>query len=144
MKATHTLPILDIDTGMTSAQLLRGAALYIQRHGWIIGEFFDLLSDEQFPPACSIGAINIAAHGRPILCSDDQADDTNTDAAIKAVRVFASFLDSEYGQPGNDTSAIDIVSDWNDGNDRTVDEVIDMLREAADDWDRTHTTGGTR
>jgi hypothetical protein len=32
MKATHQPPTLDHEAGMTPADLLRGAALYLQRH----------------------------------------------------------------------------------------------------------------
>ena len=148
MKATHIPQILDLDTGMTPADLLRGAALYLTRHGWEQGEFFDLMFEDAFPPACSLGAINICAHGRPILCSDDAAEDPNTDAAIRAMRVLAAYLDPDYVQNVDIFayvgSAIDIVSGWNDHEDRTMAEVIETLTDAADDWDRAHTTGGAR
>ncbi len=158
MKATHKpaipadlcTPIPDItDPVMTPAVLLRGAALYLRRHGWTVGEFFDLLTEATFPPACSLGAINMCAHGRPILCSDDGAQDDDTDAAIVAMRVFAASLDPDYGFGSADygqgsSSAIDIVSGWNDDPTRTLDDVVQALTEAADDWDRTHPTGGAR
>ncbi|MEU7908983.1 hypothetical protein [Actinoplanes sp. NPDC049118] len=148
MKATHTPPILDLDTGMTPADLLRGAARYLFMHGWKQGDFFDLLSDKPFPPACSLGAINICAHGRPILCSDDESQDADTDAAITAMRVLAAYLDPDYSTTVDIfaymTSAIDIVSGWNDEDDRTIGEVIETLTDAADNWDRAHTTGGAR
>ncbi len=151
MKATHNPPIpadlntpgLDlVDPVLTPAVLLRGAALYLQRHGWIRGEFFDLLTEAAFPPACSLGAINICAHGRPILCSDDGSQDTDTDAAITAMRVLAATLDPDYGT--GETSAIDIVSAFNDHPDRTLDDIVQALTEAADDWDRAHPAGGAR
>lgn len=144
MKATHTLPHLELDTAMTPADLLRGAALYLRRHGRITGEFFDLFADTAFPPACTLGAINICAHGRPILSSDDGTQDDDTDAAIRAMRVFAAFLDTDYNIGVNDTSAIDIISAFNDNPDTTDDHIILALTEAADDYDRTHPTGGAR
>ena len=159
MKATHkpaipadlSTPIPDVtDPVMTPAVLLRGAALYLRWHGWTAGEFF-ANSDQHrpFPAACSLGAINICAHGRPILCSDDGAQDDDTDAAIIAIRVFAASLDPDYGLGSADygqgsSSAIDIVSGWNDDPARTADDVIQALTEAADDWDRTHPAGGAR
>jgi hypothetical protein len=33
---------------------------------------------------------------------------------------------------------------WNDDKGRTLTEVIEALTDAADDWDRTHHTGGAR
>ncbi len=147
MKATHNPPTLDPDTGATPAELLRAAAVYLTRHGWVQGDFFDLLSEAAFPPACSLGAINICAHGRPILGSDDTADDVHTDAAIRAMRVLAAYLDPDYGtidEPTLSVSAIDVVSGWNDYDGRTLDEVVECLTDAADDYDRVHPAGGTR
>src|SRR4051812_18776365 len=106
MKATHKpaipadlcTPIPDlVDPVMTPAVLLRGAAVYLQRHGWTTGEFFaNSEQNRPFPAACSLGAINICAHGRPILCCDDDAQDEDTDAAIAAMRVLAALLYPEY------------------------------------------------
>jgi hypothetical protein len=144
MKATHHPPHLEPDTGMTPADLLRGAALYLRRHGRITGEFFDLLTDAAFPPACTLGAINICAHGRAILCSDDGSQDADTDAAITAARLLAAWLDVDYASGNIAVSAIDIVSGFNDDPDTTDDDAINALTEAADDWDRTHPTGGVR
>ena len=140
----HLEPPDTADPALTPADLLRGAALYLWRHGWLQGDFFDLLDDQPFPRACTLGAINICAHGRPILGSDDTAEDDLTDAAIRAMRVLAAHLDPDYGQPDNPTSAIDIVSGWNDDDCRTLPDVVDALRDAADDYDRTHPTGGAR
>ena len=147
MKATHQPPTIVIDQDVTPADLLRGAARYLSRYGWLQGDFFNLLTKANFPPTCSLGAINIAAHGRPILGSDDTADDQLTDNAIRAMRVLAAHLYPEYGnvdEPTFKVSAIDIVSGWNDAEDRTLAEVIETLTDAANDWDRAHTTGGAR
>jgi hypothetical protein len=142
MKATHNPPILD--TGMTPADLLRGAAAYIEIYGRTTGEFFDVLADQQFPPACAAGAIGICAHGRPVLCSDDTTDDTASDAAIAAMRIFAASLDGDYANGDHSTSAIDIIGSFNDNQTITDTDVILALNEAADDWDRAHPTGGAR
>ncbi len=144
MKATHNLPALDHDMSVTPADLLRGAALYLRRHGRITGEFFDLVADAAFPPACTLGAINICAHGRPILCSDDGTQDADTDAAITAARLLAASLDSDYATGNTAVSAIDIIAGFNDDPDTTDDDAINALTEAADDYDRAHTTGGAR
>ena len=148
MKATHTPPTCDTDTGLTPADLLRGAALYLSRHGWTQHQFFDLLANTgTFPPACASGAIIAAATGTcPTsgLLDSDSADDRETDAAIRAMRVFANWLDGGY-QPveGFPVSSIDVIGDWNDADDRTCDEVTDALTAAADDCDHT-SIGGAR
>jgi hypothetical protein len=121
--ARHLDPPATADPELTPALLLRGAALYLQRHGRTTGEFFDLLSDEAFPPACAGGAVNIAAHGRPILSSDDGTEDAVTDAAITALRVFAAYLDTDYATGSGEVSAIDIVAAFNDDPNRTDQEV---------------------
>ena len=145
MKATHNLASdTTTDLALTPAALLRGAALYLQQHGWTRGEFFDLLESQPFPRACALGAINICAHGRPILASDDGSEDLNSDAAITAMRVLAAFLDTGYATGAADTSAIDIVAAFNDDPATTFDELIDMLNEAADDWDKAHGDRGAR
>src|SRR3954449_9617454 len=98
------------DPALTPALLLHCAARSLETYGRTTGEFFDLLSDQPFPPACAGGAINIAAHGRPILCSDDGSQDADTDAAITAARLLAASLDADYANGNTAVSAIDIVS----------------------------------
>jgi hypothetical protein len=62
MHPTHSqLPGAHI--GVTPAAVLRGAAAYLQRHGWIRGAYYDA-TDHPFPAACAVGAIGMAAHGR--------------------------------------------------------------------------------
>ena len=147
MKATHIPATLDPDTTLTPAVLLRGAADYLTRNGWIQGDFFDLVTEANYPPACSMGAINFCAHGRAILGSDDTAEDPKTDAAIQAMRVFAAHLNIDYTDPESvafKTSAVDLIGDWNDDKGRTLAEVVEALHDAANDWETTHHTGGAR
>jgi hypothetical protein len=140
---------------MRPSALLRGAAIYLGAHGWTQHQFFDLLAatDGPFPPACTSGAIMTAAHGYcPAsgiaangMATIDAGDDPASDAAIRALRVFAAWLDLEYSPNGcYDTSAIDIIGDWNDYDGRSLDEVIETLMDAANDWETTHHTGGAR
>jgi hypothetical protein len=149
VKATHNPPTPaalahltmpdNADPALPPSLLLRCAATYIDTYGRTTGEFFDLLADTTFPPACASGAINIAAHGRPALCADTDADDAVTDAAITAMRVLAASLDPDYGT--GETSAIDIIAAFNDHPDTTDTDVITALNEAADEWDHLHPGG---
>lgn len=149
MKATHTPPTTTAEPGITPADLLHGAALYLTAHGWTQGQFFDLLADTDgpFPPACASGAIMTAATGRCLadgIYTLDGDDNPETIAAIRAMRVFAGFLDLEYSPAVSPISAIDVIGDWNDYDGRTLDEVVECLTDAANDWQTAHTTGGTR
>jgi hypothetical protein len=150
MKATHNPPTLDDDPTMTPAALLRGAALYLQRHGWTQGQFFELLADTDgpLPPACTSGAINICVIGRPALAADvSDTDPDESAAAITAMRVFAAYLDPDYtfhDLTCLGPSAIDVIGDWNDDKGRTLDDVVQALNEAANDWETAHPTGGAR
>lgn len=150
MKPTRQ-PTTDTTTDpMNPAALLRGAVLYLQSHGWTQGQFFDLSIewDGPFVPACASGAIMTAAHGYcpPFGWISIDADPTpEADAAIRAMRVLAAWLDLEF-TPNSAycASAIDVIGDWNDYDGRTLDEVIETLTDAADDWDGAHPTGGAR
>ena len=146
MNPTHyLLQKPPIDPALTPAALLRGAALYLERHGWTTGEIFAPATEENsLPNACAIGAINVAAHGRPVLSSLDGTDDDLTNAAILAMRVFAVWLDPDYKFGINGTSAIDIIGDWNDHTGRIAAEVIEALRDAANEWDGIDPTGGAQ
>ena len=162
MKDTHT-PIEarpttdpDLDAELTPAALLHGAAVYLHRHGWTQGEVFDLvggpdpdtaiIDDENigplWPKACAVGAINMAGYGRCMLTADTEPTDDEARPVIRALRVFAATIDPDYDPC--ETSAVDVIGDWNDAEDRTRDDVIQALHDAADDWDRIHTTGGAR
>ncbi|MEV4283267.1 DUF6197 family protein [Actinoplanes xinjiangensis] len=145
----QTTPTPDLDPVMTPADLLRGAALYLQHHGWTRHQFYDLTADTDgpFPPACTSGAIMTAATGRcPAngMCTLDDENSATIDV-IRAMRVFAAWVDLEYSPTnGYGTSAIDVIGDWNDYDGRTLDEVLETLTDAADNWDGIHHTGGAR
>ncbi|WP_433789317.1 DUF6197 family protein [Actinoplanes sp. CA-252034] len=151
MKATRqTTPTPDLDATMTPADLLRGAAVYLQQHGWTRHQFFDMTADTAgpFPPACASGAIMTAATGRSLatgMLVIDGDDTAEAIAAIRAMRVFAAWIDLEYtANDGYGNSAIDVIGDWNDFADRTLNEVIEALTDAANEWDTIHHTGGAR
>lgn len=128
----------------TPAATLRDAALYLERHGWTQGLFFDLASDGPFPPACAMGAIRMAVYGST-SADTDTINSVQPALVVNTYRHFAGYLDpvliADLDQrPDASYSASDIIGDWNDCADRTAAEVITILRDAADDWDRTHTT----
>jgi hypothetical protein len=138
------------DPAMNPGDLLRGAALYLKHHGWTQHQFYDLTADFNgpFPPACTSGAIMTAATGLCLangMCTLDGDENPETLDAMRAMRLFAAWIDLEYiPNASYGTSAIDVIGDWNDYDGRTLDEVIETLTDAADDWDGIHHTGGAR
>jgi hypothetical protein len=144
MNPTQNQPTAEVD--VTPAQVLRDAALYLQRHGWTQGALYD---DHLavIPPACAVGAIRCAIFGGPIVTATcDQMTQLDPIVGVLADHVHDTGNDTpadtgEWGSvPGDSPNAI--VTDWNDAHGRTANEVIASLRTAADDWDRIH--GGTR
>ncbi|WP_456049081.1 DUF6197 family protein [Actinoplanes sandaracinus] len=143
MQATHNPPLTASDTGMTPAELLRGAALYLQHRGWTTHQFYDLVGGDAgpFPPACAVGALYVAAYGNIRLFIYDQLAKPG-DAVRAAGRFFAAYLDPEYDTTG--TTYIDVISDWNDFEGQTLADVIEALTDAATEWDGIHCAGGAR
>jgi hypothetical protein len=149
MKPTHQPTASTAsDDPMRPSALLRGAAVYLCTHGWTQHQFYDLVADTDgpFPPACASGAIMTCATGRCLatgIYTLDGDEDPETLAAIRALRVLAAYLEPDYTGDLYETSAIDVIGDWNDHDGRTLDEVIETLTDAATDWDTTH-AGGAR
>src|SRR5690349_14335077 len=127
MNPTHQPTTTSAPDPMRPSALLRGAATYLHAHGRTQHQFYDLVSDTDrpFPPACASGAIMTCATGRCLatgIHALDGGEDPVTLAAIRALRVFAAWLDLEYAPTGcYQTSAIDVIGDWNDHHGRTRD-----------------------
>jgi hypothetical protein len=144
------------DTGITEvtpAVILRGAARYLQLHGWIQGLLY--ADDPSLTPAaCGLGAIGMAAFGRRLPTYEDvpapaewrdynRACDALDDYLNLTGAKAAAFLD-DIDHWADETTDGAEVNDWNDEIGRTADEVIAALNAAADQWDNTHVAGGAR
>lgn len=129
---TTTTPAAEI----TPAVILRGAARYLELHGWHRGDAFQPDTGRPFPPACALGAIQAAVTG-----TANRVTSADIPAMCSAELVLAAHLDDDPDRL--DTDPFELIGDWNDHADRTAAQVITALTEAADDWDRIH-TGGTR
>ncbi len=121
---------------LTPADVLTGAALYIERHGLHQGEMF---TDPTAltPPACLQGAIRMAA------CGGTAIDYTPGTAALveECIELLAEYL-CGLDYPVVHTAPGDCVADWNDTPGRTADHVIAALRAVARQWE--HTFDGIR
>jgi hypothetical protein len=125
----------------TPAQVLWGAADHIDTYGWYQGGLYAPDVDEEHPPACAIGAILIAAHGRPgrVHYTAHHPADTAVWAALAVLAGYVQdHLDLEP-TPSDDLVAHEgVIGDWNDVTRRTITDVTTALRAAAAHWDRLH------
>ncbi|MEU0156475.1 DUF6197 family protein [Micromonospora fulviviridis] len=143
MKATQKSPAL---APVTPADLLRMAALYLRRHGWHQGTYYNSITDTLTPPACAAGAIGIACAGHTVEHFAQLAPDALADY-LATLAAFVDYLDAFYPLflVDEDGFVIDEHTSpysWNDDPARTAEQVITALDAAADEWDRLHTQGG--
>jgi hypothetical protein len=125
----------------TPADILRGAALYLERHGWTQGVFFDFDTPRPTPtpPACAFGAIHIATFGTTSTEPVDRADYDDPDVTLRtqAERCLVGYLDLDLTHDGI-VASHDLIMRWNDQDHATAEQVINDLRAAAQEWDDTH------
>ena len=143
----HPTQQQSLERSETPAAVLRHAAIYLWRYGWIKAAFYhqpDPDLELPFPPACTVGAIRAAVFGQPMDALYDttgsQLDDPNhtklVDQCIAAQRVLAKEVDPEFDPDMSGT--LDVIADWNDTTERTIADVLIALYCAADDWDAVH------
>ncbi|MGY0004120.1 DUF6197 family protein [Micromonospora sp. I033] len=145
MKATQKPPTTE---QVTPADLLRMAALYLRRHGWHQGTYYNALFPADFltPPACAAGAIGIACAGRKVE-HFSQLDGGTLADYLATLAAFVDYLDAFHPLFLVDEDGFVIDEhispySWNDDPTRTADQVIAALESAADECDRLHTQGG--
>ena len=118
----------------TAAQVLRDAALYLERHGWIQGAYYDATSGSFTPPACLVGAIGMACYGGPVDAPAQHFDDPGFLDFEEAVLHLDRYLMVEDGSESyefNDAKgrrAEDVTRVLRDAASRPADELIDALR----------------
>lgn len=139
MQATHNRPTTAStpDVEPTPADVLRGAARYLENHGWAKGDFFAAAPNTSLPfPAADVcGAICVAATGTVVAPSGMHGPDAHL--ALRAMAQLATYL--EYDDINVDRPDIAyLIGDWNDDDNRGIDEVVDALDAAADDWEHQH------
>ena len=122
----------------TPAALLRSAADYLNTHGWHQGGLYAPATDGtgRLRPACAIGALHYAAHGRPFNGDNPDAWFALTDPAITALGEYL-----EDAPPWDRDTLPDyrlMVAEWNDDQHTTLGHVLDVLAAAADRWTAHH------
>ena len=129
MHATLT----NADVRATPADTLRGAALYLQRHGWTRFSYFD--GERPTPPACAQGAIVVASYGVATEHPYSQ-DSPQRRLFARTIKFFDDYIRSLVTSLDDEDYNATV---WNDHPGRTAAEVITTLRNAAERWDATHT-----
>ena len=107
----------------TAPQVLRSAALYLERHGWIQGAYYDLTSTCFTPAACLVGAIGMVCYGGPVDAPAQHFDDPGYLDFEEAVLHLDRWLLVNDGSESYE---------FNDAKGRTVQDVTHVLRQAAD------------
>jgi hypothetical protein len=106
----------------TTARVLRSAATYLERHGWIQGVYYDATSGSFTPPACLVGAIGMVCYGGPVDAPAQQFDDPgflDFEAAVLHLDRYLLVEDSSEAY------------EFNDAKGRRVEDVTHVLRDAA-------------
>ena len=141
MNRTQNLTDSAADTAdlsvVTPADILRGAARYLEEHGWTQHLYYEGGPEDAFPPACIDGAIGMAAYGRVTMIPGDESHDPGYRDYNLALTYFNGYLadNGAYVDPDEP-----YPFRWNDDSTRTQAEVIATLRTAADEYDWQHAT----
>ena len=102
--------------------MLRSAALYLERHGWIQGAYYDTTATVFTPAACLVGAIGMVCYGGPVDAPAQHFDDPGFLDFEEAVLHLDRYLLVEDGSESYE---------FNDAKGRRVEDVTDVLRQAA-------------
>ncbi len=144
MHRTQNTPGTAADTDdstvvVTPADILRGAARYLEIHGWTRATYYSNHGGP-FPPACAIGAIGMAAHGRLVTLPCTSGPGRHD--ARRARDYHTAYLTDTgvLSIPADDFRPWPTVIDWNDRPDQTAVAVIASLHAAADEYVWTHAT----
>jgi hypothetical protein len=124
----------------TPADLLRGAADYLETHGWHQRAVYDRRGDSATPPACAMGALYLVAYG-DLATADDVGYEVDLTPAVRdALRLLSAHVVDTTGRyPDHDFGEYQtVIGDWNDEDRRTITDVTAALRAAADTWHLVH------
>ena len=125
---------------VTPAFTLRGAAVYLELHGWTKDNYYYFNSgedDDLFPAACTLGAIGMAAFGRRTEAPDAADHLPEWPDFLGALLLLRAYL-FDLGELSEEDDNFTTIGDWNDACGQTSEYVIATLNGAAEIWDRTH------
>jgi hypothetical protein len=107
----------------TVARVLRSAARYLERYGWIQGAYYDATSGVFTPPADLVGAIGMVCYGGPVDAPAQHFDDPGFLDFEEALLHLDRYLLVHDGSESYE---------FNDAKGRQVADVCRVLRQAAD------------
>ncbi|WP_127501204.1 DUF6197 family protein [Actinoplanes solisilvae] len=105
-----------------TGRVLRSAALYLQRHGWTQGAYYDATTGIFTPPADMVGAIGMVCYGGPVDAPAQHFDSPGFLDFEAAVLHLDRYLLAENGSESYE---------FNDAKGRRLDDVLYVLRDAA-------------
>jgi hypothetical protein len=121
--ATGLRALTDIgDAPGTAALVLRLAALYLHRHGWVQGAYYDMSASCFTPAADLVGAIAMVCYGGPVEAPAQHFDDPGFLDFEEAMLHLDRYLLVHDGSQ---------AYEFNDAPGRRVEDVIGVLRQAA-------------
>jgi hypothetical protein len=118
----------------TTGRVLRDAATYLERHGWIQGVYYDATSGSFTPPACLVGAIGMVCYGGPVDAPAQHFDDPgflDFEAAVLHLDRYLLAENSSESYEFNDAKGrrlADVTRVLRDAATRPAHELIDALR----------------
>jgi hypothetical protein len=123
--------------GWTVGTTLRAAADYLDRYGWVQGDYYDTTASTFTPAACLVGAVGVVCYGGPVAAPAMAFDDPgfgDFEAALAFLDDYLARVRPADVDP-DDVNAYSV----NDTPGRTKVQVTTMLRAAADEYDRVQT-----
>ncbi len=110
--------------------VLRQAARYLARHGWVQGAYYDQAATVFTPAACTVGAIGTVCYGGPVEAPAQMFTEPEFEYFEAALAWLDGFVFLTYG--------FESSYDFNDEPGQTRDDVVRVLGEAAGAWDKAH------
>ena len=120
-------PVATVDV----ATILRQAALYLVRYGWVQGAYYDASAVCFTPAACLVGAIGMVCYGGPVDAPAQHFDAPG----FAEFEASVAYLDRYLAQ----VTPYEIEAySFNDAMGRTLGQVVGTLHAAADELDAIH------
>ena len=133
----------------TAGLVLRLAALYLQRHGWVQGAYYEFTAECFTPAADMVGAIGMVCYGGPVDAPAQHFDDPgflDFEEAVLHLDRYLLVMDGSQSYEFNDAqgrTAADVITVLRKAAAVPAEELIDALRVVhADDARRAQLFGG--